>query len=440
MLTAKALSYLARKIIKIGLCLCLTVALSNQARYFAEQEGIIEANPTSNYTIAASYSPSPEGTIQTTVQYCSEIVALSDPSNPSGVTQTDLTFNDSWFSNDSKTYNHKLATTCSVLTAICNSESHYYSDIYGSVAYAEEALTALGFTNIRTDSYELRCHSLDQIGAFFSGSHDVAAYAFASKEVKSALGKDDSTVIFIGVRGSYGAEWVSNFKMLNDTTSNYDHEGFKAAEEEVKTALEAYITEIGADPANIKLLITGHSRGGAIANLLAADLNNGNTLFRSAISTADVYTYTYASPSSTQNETRSNPKHDNIFNIVNPSDVVCQLPLTSWNYGRYGITVSLPAASERNFDISLNSMQTSHTSNTNYPNPCTSSDLSQLATFEEYASESVPNANSLYTPLGAFSALQTLFSVDYSKALYVHCPDSYIAWMQSLEERNLSFR
>lgn len=439
MLTAKTLSYLASKVIKTGICLCLTIALSNQVRYFAEHEGIIEANPTPNYTIAATYTPSAEGTIQTTVKYCSEIVAMNDPSNASGITQTDLTFNDSWFSNDSKTYNHKLATTCSVLTAICNSESHYYSDIYGSSAYAEEALTALGFTNIQTDSYELRCHPLDQIGAFFSGSHDVAAYAFASKEVKSALGKDDSTVIFVGVRGSYGTEWLSNFKMLNDTTSNYDHEGFKAAEEEVKAALEKYIMDIGADPSKVKLLITGHSRGGAIANLLAADFNNGSTLFGSTISTEDVYTYTYASPSSTQNETRSNPKHDNIFNVVNPSDVVCQLPLASWNYGRYGITVSLPATNEYNFETSLSSMQANHTLNTSYRNPCSAEDLSQLASFEEYASESVPNAEALYTPLGAFSAMQTLLSVDYSKALYVHCPDSYIAWMQGLEERHLSF-
>lgn len=440
MLVVKTLSSVATKIIKTGFYLCVVLALSNQARYFAEQKGFIEPKLASDYTIAATYTPSAKGAVQTTVEYCSEIVAVNDSSNSSGITQTNLTFNDSWFTNDSKTYNHEMATTCSILSAVCNSESHYYSDVYGSSAYAEEALTTLGFSNIQTDSYQMRSHTLDQIGSLFSGSYDVAAYAFASKDITSSFGNDGTTLIFIGIRGSYGAEWLSNIKMLNNTTPHFDHKGFKAAEEDVKAALEAYILDIGVNPANIKLLITGHSRGGAIANLLAADFNNGTTLFEDAISTSDVFAYTYASPSVTQNETRTNPRHNNVFNVVNPSDIVCQLPLTSWNYGRYGTVVSLPTTGSYNFETVRNNMQTNHAQNTNYYNPCSTEDLSKLASFEEYTSKAIPNAESLFTPPGAFATLQALYSIDYSKALYVHCPDSYIAWMQALEERNLSFK
>lgn len=438
MFAAKTFSYLVRKIFKTALCLGLAVALSNQARYIAEQEGILEIDRNPARAISALRSSSPNESIKAPVQYCSEIVAIHDPSNTSGVVQTSLAFDDSWFSADPGTYNHELAVTCSVLAAICNSESHYYSDIHESSAYAEEALASLGFTDIQTDSYRMRSHPLDQMGAFFSGSHDVAAYAFASKKIKTSPGVEE-TLVFVGVRGSYGAEWLSNIKILNDTTSNSDHKGFKKAEGEIEEALTKYVWDIGADPSTVKLLITGHSRGGSVANLLGADFNNGKTPFEDMISADGIFTYTYASPASTQNESRDHSKYDNIFNIINPSDIVCQLPLASWNYGRYGVTVSLPGTDDADFKILHNEMQIKHIRNTGYGNPCTTEDLSHLATFEESTSQSIPNAEKLFTPFGIFEAIRALCSIDYIKALYVHYPDSYISWMQAVERHDLVF-
>ena len=101
--------------------------------------------------------------------YCSEVVAANDAQNKSGLTSTALAFDDAWFANSSHEYNHGLATACAILSAVCNSESQFYGSIDGAVPYAEKTLGALGFENVRTESYALRSHPLDQVGAFFCG-------------------------------------------------------------------------------------------------------------------------------------------------------------------------------------------------------------------------------------------------------------------------------
>ena len=95
---------------------------------------------------------------------------------------------------------------------------------------------------------------------FFAGSHDVAAYAFASKTLPGEGGQPDQTLVFVGIRGSYGIEWLSNFKLVGDAGAGSDHWGFKMAENEVMNSLESYADEIGADPAHTKILVAGHSR------------------------------------------------------------------------------------------------------------------------------------------------------------------------------------
>lgn len=88
------------------------------------------------------------------------------------------------------------------------------------------------------------------------------------------------------------------------------------------------------------ILITGHSMGAAIANLVAAELNEIE-------GSGDVYGYTFATP-----YVKAYPldavitQPDNIFNILNTNDVVTYVP-TSWLipgvniWSRYGIDIPL---------------------------------------------------------------------------------------------------
>ena len=400
----------------------------------------------------------PDGPIM--VDYCSEAVAARDPGNPSDRTSTSVELDDAWFAGDSRRYHHGIATNCAVLSAVCNAESHFYSGSGDRIPYAEQALSALGFSQVRTDSYELHSAVLDQLAALVSGSHDVAAYTFDNRRLDTArhgdaaagdaaaggsslggpeAGSAAETLVFVGIRGSYGAEWVSNFNLPDAASPDADHRGFKTAEQEVAQALERYLDEIGADPARTRILITGHSRGGAIANLLAADLVD-RADGPQALAAADaVYAYTFAAPCPTKSAERGDSAYAGIFNIVNPSDLVPQLPLPAWGYGRYGTTVELPGYASTRFASSLALMQQAYQANTGLLDSYSPDALERLDSFDAQAAQSLPTVESLLNPFGIFTAVRELLEVDLGLAFTSHCPDTYIAWMQAVDARALTF-
>lgn len=378
-------------------------------------------------------------------EYCSEAVAAHDPDNPAGRTSTRLELEDAWFDGSSQRYRHGIATGCAVLSAVCNSESHFYGGGNDGVPYAERALGSLGFTHVRTDSYALRSAVLDQMAALVNGSHDVAAYTFASKRIaaggttRSEAGAEADTLVFVGIRGSYGAEWLSNFNLPDAESSGADHRGFKTAEQEVEASLERYLAEIGADPARTRIVVTGHSRGGAIANLLAADLID-RASGPDALAPVDrIFAYTFAAPCSTQANDRNGEAYAGIFNVVNPSDLVPQLPLSAWGYGRYGTTVELPGLDDARFASSLALMQQAYQANTGTLSAYDAESLARLDSFDAQAAQSLPTLESLLNPAGLASAVQALLGVDLGLAMTSHYPDTYIAWMQTLDGSALTF-
>lgn len=411
-------------------CFLLLGLFVAQLRYVGFESGMVPVARIDAAALPESSSVSHSGTI--TAEYCSEVVAASDPSNPSGRTSTQLTFDDAWLFQDSHSYQHELATACSVLAAVCNSESQYYDGVDGSIPYAEQTLGLLGFKDVRTDSYALRSSILDEVCSLLAGSSDVAAYTLASKTVVPQKGGQPATLLFVGIRGTYGAEWISNFNFLGQGLDG-DHRGFKAAEEEVEEAVRAYAREIGADPSRTRILITGHSRGGAIANLLAADLNDPDDGETALASASGIYTYTFAAPCATRASDRHDQTFGSIFNVVNDADIVTQLPLSAWGFDRYGITVTLPSATSAGFDSSFATMQTAYRNNTGNKLSWDENELVSLCSFGSEASDYVPSMDYLASPLGIVGAVQSLVGLDMATALDAHYPDTYIAWMQSVD-------
>ena len=411
-------------------CFLLLGLFVAQLRYVGFESGIVPVARIDAGSLPASVPVSNSGTV--TAEYCSEVVAGSDPSNPSGRTSTQLTFDDAWLFQDSGIYQHELATACSVLAAVCNSESQYYDGVDGSIPYAEQTLGLLGFKDVRTDSYALRSSVLDEVCSLLAGSSDVAAYTLASKTVVPQKGDQPVTLLFVGIRGTYGAEWISNFNFLGQGL-DADHRGFKAAEKEVEEAVRAYAREIGADPSHTRILITGHSRGGAIANLLAADLDEPDDGEAALAPASGIYAYTFAAPCAT----RANDRHDkafgNIFNVVNEADIVTQLPLSAWGFDRYGTTVTLPSATSAGFDSSYATMQTAYRNNTGNKLSWDEDELASLCSFGTAASDYVPSTEYLASPLGVIGTIQSLIGLDVATVLNAHYPDTYIAWMQSVD-------
>ena len=415
----------ARRVAKSIATICASFLLLSlffvQLRYVGMTAGLLPVQKAEASVVARA--PHFDGSGTVSVEYCSEVVAGHDADNPSGLTSTNQ---------------HQLATACSVLAAVCNSESQFYGGVEGAKPYAELALGALGFDDVRTDSYALRSGILDEIGALFAGSHDVAAYTLASKTVPGKKGEPPTTILFVGIRGSYGIEWLSNFNFMNPVDA--DHQGFKAAEREIEEALFDYARERGADPAHTRVLVTGHSRGGAIANLLAARLDNLDGSPQQLAPARNVFAYTFAAPCATKTPDRQAASYGNVFNIVNESDIVPQLPLSIWGYGRYGTNVVLPDASSATFAATLDDMQDAYRRNTGMEYRPNEGALDSLVSFEAEAARNVPDVDSLASPAGIFGALQTLAGLDCIAAIDAHCPDTYIAWMQATDPGNLTFR
>ena len=222
-------------------------------------------------------------------------------------------WDDAWFSEDAGSYRHDLAVTAMALSAAAYVRA-------GRSVSVQDALKAFGFEHIKSYNYHLSAQSDGQ-----------TAYTFAVKTVKDPEGKDVKLVAAV-IRGTGEyTEWAGN---LNVGTGS-EHEGFAQARDELLANLEAYLPEAGVT-GRAKYFITGHSRGGAAANLTAARLIDGNKAEKK-----DVYAYTFAAPAvSVDAKTEG---YENIFNIVNGDDLVPQVPLAQWGYRRYGTDRPLPS-------------------------------------------------------------------------------------------------
>ncbi len=157
----------------------------------------------------------------------------------------------------------------------------------------------------------------------------------------------DNVDLFVIIRGSYNDEWIGNTQITGDKydSHQYIHKNFKEAEISIKRTIIKYINdflpEYGSD---INLIITGHSRGAAVANLYAKeaiDKLNGDTSVENMPNYNSVTAYTFACPNVEKyNNTMEN--YSSIFNFCLYEDLVSTVPLTSpktkWNYWKYGIT------------------------------------------------------------------------------------------------------
>ena len=159
-------------------------------------------------------------------------------------------------------------------------------------------------------------------------------------------------IIFVAVRGTDATieEWSSNFDVGADTSEYWDrynsdwenrlnHKGFDVAANRLDEFLSDYISEQDSSAQKV-LFFTGHSRGAAIANIMAAMYVDKGY---------QTVAYTMATPNTTlQNNVSS---YKTIFNIVNEDDLVPYLPLEDWGYEKFGKTysVSIEASYEDKF-------------------------------------------------------------------------------------------
>ena len=349
---------------------------------------------------------------------------------------TEAAWDDEWFFQDPTVYNHDLATTCAVLSAVANSESGYYQAGSGGRAYMEDALAALGFEDISTASYQYRSEIFDEIVDALTGTDDVVAYSVATKHLVAADGRE-KTLFLVSVRGSYGAEWLSDLNMnFTDGYENIEHEGFMRSANEIVDDLAERITaeaELeGTD--DIALLFCGHSRGAATANIACAYADQMTLGLRPFAPLESIYCYTFATPETTLFEGVDDPLFDNIFNILNPSDMVPRMPLAAWGYARYGRDLMLPGYGDEGFDEAHEAMGAVFEAMCGVESPYVPDDRERVDWLMEDLAQQVPTVEDLFSLGGAASLARDLVAdINPLQVLYSHYPSVYIAWMQSLD-------
>lgn len=248
-----------------------------------------------------------------------------------------VSWDDAWFREDPAVYRHDLA-----LAAMALSGAAYVRTDRGISARA--ALEDLGFEHLKSYHYQLTLESGEQ-----------TAYTFGVKTLRDGEGKTFRLVAAV-VRGTGEyMEWAGN---LNVGTGIV-HAGFDEAGNELMATLKKYLAENGGENP-VKFLITGHSRGGAVANLTAARL-----VKKGLAEKENVYAYTFAAPAVSAGAAEEG--YENIFNIINEADLVPWVPLPDWGYRRYGVDVPLPAAEEDGYDALFEKMDQQYTALTGQP-------------------------------------------------------------------------
>lgn len=148
----------------------------------------------------------------------------------------------------------------------------------------------------------------------------------------------------IVIRGTDGIEWEGNMKVCPPdekgntdkytfTNSDDTHYNFLQASKYIENGLNEYLKKYSLNNENKTVVLTGHSRGGAVSNLAAKSLSDNVGFVPS------VTAYTYATPNVSP-YTSDMEYYTNIFNYCKADDFIPCIPLTNnaWNYWKYGNT------------------------------------------------------------------------------------------------------
>lgn len=255
--------------------------------------------------------------------------------------QIEAAWDDAWFAEPATDYQHSLAMTAMALSGAA----------YGEKTGMGDALEKLGFEHVQSYHYDAAAES----GA------DTAAYTFAVRRIDARKG-GDIWLTAVVIRGTHEIlEWAGNL----DLGTGIVHEGFARARDDLTKNLNRYLSALhisSTAESGTKFLVTGHSRGGAVANLTAAYLMDSMKVPRE-----DVYAYTFAAPAVSVRAAEAG--YENIFNITNREDLVTRIPLAKWGYARYGTDLTLPGragSGERSQDI-FRKMEQQYTALTGQP-------------------------------------------------------------------------
>ncbi|MFR2951249.1 MAG: hypothetical protein ACLTKG_08090 [Collinsella intestinalis] len=188
----------------------------------------------------------------------------------------------------------------------------------------------------------------------------------------------------------------------------------------------------------MSVLLVGHSRGGAIANLVAAELDDLRARAGDAAPFGPCMLTRSPPRRPLSPQMRARRRYGNIFNIANPSDIMPYLPLSAWGYERYGVDLELPSAGCADFDRIEDRCAPCYRRSVGVECSADAADVLIARTVCDNIAATVGSAEELVTPAGALTTFRLLATnIDPVRILYSHYPSTYIAWMSVTDESQL---
>lgn len=182
-------------------------------------------------------------------------------------------------------------------------------------------LESCGFRNVRTETIVKNADPMEK-----TLPHPIKV-TFGYKNIASY------DLYAIVVRGTVGAsEWVSNFD-LSSLEMNRANQ-FVIPAKNIMSSFNKYKEKYYTSKSKTKVWVTGHSRGGAVANILGHQLNKKYLA-------SNIYAYTFAGAK----VMKGNVNDTNIFNYIIKEDVVPKVPP---GYKRYGKDIVLSTSGYMN--------------------------------------------------------------------------------------------
>ena len=233
------------------------------------------------------------------------------------------TYSDTLFREPAGEYKPALATTSAYL-AMASASSLRVDETHAPDRDIRSFLEQTGFRNIETNPDYAVTPTMETMGV-----------ACGIRTVTDADGKP-CTLLAIAPRSSgYGAEWGSNFILGTEG----DAAGFSAGKQKVLDFVKQYAQQNHLT-GNLKVWISGYSRGGAVADLTAAALiDDPAAVFGTEVTLQpdQIYAYTFEAPKAAcaASEPRSD-KYRTIFNVLSKNDIVALIAPGAFGFDRYG--------------------------------------------------------------------------------------------------------
>ncbi len=259
-----------------------------------------------------------------------------------GTVTNDFYYKDDYFLTDGGIYQPSLAT-CSYGLAIASFAYYPYKDDYRlQYKNALDFMKAAGFEDIEyNENYKLPT------------SYDSLSMIIGRKTIHAD--GEDVTLLAVTVKSNgYRMEWLNNLDLGYDNDNEgHHHKGFYNSSLREYAFIQDYISSNHLS-GKAKIWMSGFSRGAALTNMTAGLIDQriveaGSGFEGVDLGYEDVYAYCFESPQGVYyDETCTglrdpqNASYNNIFCLLDESDIVTMVAMPQFGFTRYGQQLYYP--------------------------------------------------------------------------------------------------